>query len=157
MLLSHTDLFLSLYWPLCLNHVCIDDSAGLGAGTGTGTSASDGVGSRDGVGNVVPRVSCPFIIRGRHDAVINLRDTSLYQHTRWDILLPVDDDDDDDDDDVQKDDKVDDEMNPSIPADVDAVVNGVQNKSDTDRLKGLRLPNLDGSSMKFLHQVSELL
>ena len=147
------------------NHVCIDDSAGLGAGTGT----SDGVGSQDGVGNVVTRVSCPFIIRGRHDAVINLRNTSLYQHTRLDILLPVvddddddddddgdDDDDDDDDDAVQKDDKVD-EKNTKIPADYGDVVDSVQNKSDTDRLKGLRLPNLDGSSMKFLHQVSELL
>ena len=132
----------------------------------------------DGVA-VLPRVSCPFIIRGRHDAVINLRDTRLYHHTRPDILLPADDDQEDDSVGGQKDrmaeevttvpdggdTDVDDVVSKSdpdhlrglrfatVPDGGDADVDDVVSKSDPDHLRGLRLPNLDGSSMKFLHQV----
>ena len=114
-----------------------------------------------GVGVGVPRVSCPFIIRGRHDAVINLRDTRIYHHTRSDILLPVDDEEEDCNEEEDAGDEEGDvelaEGNTSVQADGvsdgdgDAV--GVRNRSTTDPLDGLRLPNLDGSSMKFLHQV----
>ena len=94
---------------------------------------------------MLPRISCPFIIRGRHNAVANLRDTSLYEHTRPEILLPADDEE-------EEDDEVDD-GNTSVPTSGDAEVEEGVNKADSDGLEGLRLPNLDGSSMKFLHQV----
>ena len=126
---------------------CTGNDAGVGF---SGICLDAGAGIEDGV-SVLPRVSCPFIIRGRHDAVINLRYTHVYHHTRPDILLPADDDQEDDSVDGQEDRAA--EKVATVPDGCDADVDGVVSKSDPDHLRGLRLPNVDGSSMKFLHQV----
>ena len=86
----------------------------------------------------MPRFSCPFIIRGRNDAVINLRDESLYAHSHPSFNLRA--------------------PSAAAAAATTAEVGRGLTEEDEDE-EDPRLPHmadLDGTTMKMLHKMLDL-